>query len=51
MYELDLTTGNVAQAELNLYQNADQAEDPAVRKKLVDARSDIQVPPSTLESV
>jgi len=29
-------------AELNLYQNADQAEDPAIRKKLLDARSEIQ---------
>ena len=31
------------QAELNLYQNADKAEDPTVRKKLLDTRSEIEV--------
>ena len=31
------------QAELNLYQNADAAEDPAVRKQLLDTRAGIEV--------
>lgn len=31
------------QADLNLYKNADAAEDPAVRKRLQETRAEIQV--------